>query len=58
MATLYRYEPFLVANQSDRLMCNSITIKICVQVYLKEEGKDKELIQSSTTPDTGHHMRK
>ena len=58
MATLYRYEPFLVANHSDRLMCNSNTIKICVRMYLEEEGKDKELIQSSTTPDPGHHMRK
>ena len=24
----------------------------------KEEGKDQELIQSSMTPDPGHHMRK
>ena len=24
----------------------------------KEEGKDQESIQSSTTPDPGHHMRK
>ena len=24
----------------------------------KEEGKDQELIQLSTTPDPGHHMRK
>ena len=26
----------------------------CVNL-LKEEGKDQELIQSSTTPDPGHH---
>ena len=24
----------------------------------KEEGKDQESIQSSTTPDPGHHMGK
>ena len=24
--------------------------------HRKEEGKDQELIQSSTTPDPGHHM--
>ena len=25
---------------------------------LKEEGKDQESMQSSTTPDPGHHMEK
>ena len=28
------------------------------RIESKEEGKDQELIQSSTTPDPGHHMGK
>ena len=27
-------------------------------IHFKEEGKDQELIQSSTTPDLGHRMVK
>ena len=29
-----------------------------IAIKSKEEGKDQESIQSSTTPDTGHHMAK
>ena len=31
---------------------------IFANIQRKEEGKDQESIQSSTTPDPGHHMGK
>ena len=30
----------------------------CMNIKVKEEGKDQELIQSSSTPDPGHYMTK
>ena len=33
-------------------------IILLVDIQSKEEGKDQESIQSSTTPDPGHHMGK
>ena len=30
----------------------------CMNIKVKEEGKDQELIQSSSTPDPGHYMGK
>ena len=38
--------------------CNVYNIYIQSLSHSKEEGKNQESIQSSTTPDPGHHMEK
>ena len=40
--------------QMPRLVCAFI---VCIQ-QSKKDGKDKESIQSSSTPDTGYHIGK
>ena len=40
------------------LMCHTNYLLAGKSHEGKEEGKDQESIQSSTTPDTGHHMGK
>ena len=44
--------------ENDLLICSTfclIRVLICISIG-KKEGKDQESIQSSTTPDPGHHM--
>ena len=58
--SIVRYWPFL-SNVSfkNRRFSNVSGFKIAnIHCESKKEGKDQESIQSSTTPDRGHHMGK
>ena len=54
---LYKFEIFVVTELSK--IC---TMKLYIHDYIifksREEGKDQELIQSSTIPDPGYRMGK
>ena len=51
---------FLLAHLSHRLKvsCCDHRVTVLFSIVSKEEGKDQESIQSSTTPDPGHCMGK
>ena len=50
---LLKYSKFILYSLP---MITGSDSKILADIKSKEECKDQESIQSSTTPDTGHHM--
>ena len=49
---------YLLAYQGLYLPANTLYLYKELIIQSKEEGKDQESIQTSTTPDPGHHMTK
>ena len=52
------YHWFIASTQIRKTICILKINILKIKVKIKEEGKDQESIQSSTTPDPRHHMGK